>query len=76
MNDGPLKDFWETSKGVKINKDLLDKWAEQAISFSNENGYGYVRSGDSIVLAFKNDDEGIIEVFDCQVRRTARIKHE
>lgn len=76
MKEGPLKHFWETSNGVEIDKQSIDRWAEESIEYANANGYGYVRSGNTIVLAFKHPDEDFIEVFDCQVRRTARIKND
>ena len=73
MDDGPLKDFWVEHRGVQIDKESKDRWAGEAISFAKVNHYGYVLSGDTMVLAVKHDEDGVIEVFDLNIKRKATV---
>ena len=76
MDDGPLKDFWVTHKGSKILEGRKDKWAEQAIKYAKDSDYGYIMSGDTMVLAMTNKEDKTIEVYDLIVKRRATIHHE
>lgn len=71
MKEPPLKNFWEKCNGVKIPDGDKDRWADEAIKMLKESPYAYVRSGDSIVVALKDEDK--IEVYDCIVQRTAKV---
>jgi len=72
MDDGPLKNFWENCNGVEIAEVDRDRWAETCISYIQENPYSYIRSGNSIVFAVKDEDSKI-EIFDCIIKKTAKV---
>lgn len=72
MKEPPLRNFWEKCNGVNIPDHDKDRWAEDSIKMLKESPFGYVRSGDSLVIAVKDEDS--IDVFDCIVRRTAKVK--
>ncbi len=73
MDDGPLKDFWVEHKGVEIDSNTKDRWAEEAITFAQNSGYGYVLSGDTMVLAVKVEEDKVIEIYDLIIKRRATV---
>ncbi len=68
-----MKFKWEWWNGSRVSDEGVDKKAARALEAARVSpGIAYCWGGDTLVLAHESD--GAIEVVECIVRRTARVK--
>jgi hypothetical protein len=66
---------WEPNEGEEVDDAHRDEMARDAVKAAKESvqGFGMVASGNTAVLAVDGGD-GVVEVFDCLVRREAEVE--
>lgn len=69
-----VKGIWRDNEGCLIEESRRSEWAHQVaknLAENKEEWASYLLSGDSIVVAFSDDNS--IEVYDCLIRRKLRF---
>lgn len=67
---------WEAPGCVAIDAHTRTQWAQQYANTARkqwDSNTTFTNSGDSIVVATKDPDTGIVEIFDCLIRRQVTI---
>ena len=65
-----MRGVWRTTphNAAEIDDAQREEWADRcARLIADGDEYAYVQSGECIIVAFADDDDGVIRIFDCVV---------
>lgn len=66
---------WTRQKdAVHVGKGRRAVMAEEAVAGARRNGLVFHQTGNALVLAFADRETGVVEVYDCRVRRKAVVR--
>lgn len=61
-------------KAVHVRPKRRNAMARRALAGSERHGLVYEATGDTLVLAHRDPETGVVEVLDCRIRRTALVQ--
>lgn len=53
------KDFYSFGDGVHIKDEEINQWIKKCVSFLKDEDYSFYGSGDTMVFAYKSDEDGL-----------------